>query len=80
MEDKQVKKAKHHHPSSMPKDHAAMLTGLSPAANSLGGLFKMPQAPQLHLGKANPQHQGFNEIQSRMITGGQPQQIGAAPS
>jgi hypothetical protein len=63
----------------MPKDHAAMLTGVSPA---LGGLFKMPQGPQLHIGKpSNPQHQGFNEIQSRMLSnnnngGGGPQQPG----
>jgi hypothetical protein len=33
IEDRQVKKAKHHHPTSMPKDHATMLTGMSPAAN-----------------------------------------------
>jgi hypothetical protein len=41
MEDKKVKKAKHHHPSLMPNDHAAMLTGLYPGAKSLGGHFKI---------------------------------------
>ncbi len=48
----------------MPKDHAAMLTGMSPAANQLGsGIFKMPNP------SGKPNGTQFNEVSAgiRMI-------------